>query len=188
MVEVSIRTLDGASGPLQVAATRAGIVAAEWHLTDGSLLASLRRRFRSVEVASGRGADPSSQHLDVAWPVLEGLICGQDAPAASLPVDLRDRPAFDRAVLAAVREVGWGETASYGEIARRVGAPRAARAVGGALGRNPVALVIPCHRVIAGDGTLGGYGGDGWRDRAEALDRKRALLALEGVTVGIRAR
>jgi methylated-DNA-[protein]-cysteine S-methyltransferase len=188
MVEVSIRTLDGPRGPLQVAATAAGIVAAEWQLTDGSLLASLRRRLGPLEVASGRGGDPASRQLDVAWPVLEGLIAGQDAPAAALPVDLRDRPSFDRAVLAAVREVGWGETASYGEIARRVGAPRAARAVGGALGRNPIALVIPCHRVIAGDGTLGGYGGDGWQDRGEALERKRVLLALEGVTAGIRAR
>ena len=188
MVEVSIRTLAGSSGPLQVAASATGIVAAEWHLTDELVVASLRRRLGPLDVERGQGAGPASRRLDEAWPVLERLIAGQDAPARSLPVDVGDRPPFEQAVLAAVRDIGWGETASYGEIARRVGAPRAARAVGGALGRNPIAVVIPCHRVIAGDGTLGGYGGDGWQDRAEALERKRALLALEGVTVRIRAR
>jgi methylated-DNA-[protein]-cysteine S-methyltransferase len=89
-------------------------------------------------------------------------------------------------VLGAVRKIGWGETASYGEIARRVGAPRASRAVGGALGRNPISLVIPCHRVIAADGTLGGYGGDGWIDRDRELSRKEAMLRREGVTVARR--
>ena len=78
-------------------------------------------------------------------------------------------------MLGAVRGIGWGETASYGEIAKRVGAPRASRAVGGALGRNPISLIIPCHRVIAADGTLGGYSG--------GLDNKRWLLAHEGVVL-----
>ena len=95
----------------------------------------------------------------------------------AIPIDLDDRPRFDQVVLGAVRGIGWGETASYGEIARRVGAPRASRAVGGALGRNPISLVIPCHRVIAADGTLGGYGGDGWIDRDRELSRKEAHAA-----------
>jgi methylated-DNA-[protein]-cysteine S-methyltransferase len=86
-------------------------------------------------------------------------------------------------VLGEVRRVSWGETASYGDIAKRVGVPRAARAVGGALGRNPISLLIPCHRIIAGDGTLGGYGGTGWVDRDRQLSRKEALLLREGVTV-----
>ena len=83
--------------------------------------------------------------------------------------------------------IPWGATASYGEIARRVGAPRAARAVGGAVGRNPISLLIPCHRVIAADGTIGGYGSDGWGSREERLALKRALLLREGVTVEDRA-
>ncbi len=105
-----------------------------------------------------------------------------------MPIDLSDRPAWDQAVLDAVRAIPWGTTASYGEIARRVGAAGAARAVGGAVGRNPVSLLVPCHRVIAADGTLGGYGGDGWGGRTAALDRKRALLAREGVNVPARDR
>lgn len=80
--------------------------------------------------------------------------------------------AFQRRVWAALCEIPFGETASYGDVARRIGAPRAVRGVGGANGRNPIAVVIPCHRVIASDGTLGGYGG--------GLERKRFLLDLEG--------
>jgi len=85
-------------------------------------------------------------------------------------------------VLLEVSRLGWGETASYGEIARRIGAPRAARAVGGAVGRNPIGLLIPCHRVIASDGSLGGYGGDAWGSHEERLAIKRDLLLREGVT------
>jgi len=78
---------------------------------------------------------------------------------------------FERRVWAALREIPYGETASYGEIARRIGAPGAARAVGLANGRNPIAVIVPCHRVIGADGGLTGYGG--------GLERKRLLLDLE---------
>jgi methylated-DNA-[protein]-cysteine S-methyltransferase len=71
----------------------------------------------------------------------------------------------------ALREIPYGETLSYGELARRIGRPRAVRAVGLANGRNPIAVIVPCHRVIGADGTLTGYGG--------GLDRKRLLLDLE---------
>ena len=86
-------------------------------------------------------------------------------------------------MLEGVRAIPRGHVAGYGEVARRIGRPGAARAVGGAVGRNPVGLLVPCHRVIAGDGTLGGYGAAAWGGREAALDLKRALLALEGVTV-----
>jgi methylated-DNA-[protein]-cysteine S-methyltransferase len=79
--------------------------------------------------------------------------------------------AFERRVWSALREIPYGETVSYGEIARRIGEPEAARAVGVANGRNPVAVIVPCHRVIGADGSLVGYGG--------GLERKRLLLELE---------
>ena len=82
-----------------------------------------------------------------------------------------------------VRSIPRGEVASYGEVARRIGRTGAARAVGGAVGRNPVGLLVPCHRVIAGDGSLGGYGVAAWGGREAALDVKRGLLALEGVEI-----
>jgi O-6-methylguanine DNA methyltransferase len=103
------------------------------------------------------------------------------------PIDLADRPPWDQHVLEAVTAVPWGTTASDGEIARRIGAPRASRAVGGALGRNPVSFMIPCHRIIAADGTLGGWGGDRWGDQANRLRNKQDLLLREGVTVAPRA-
>ncbi|MBW3663138.1 MAG: methylated-DNA--[protein]-cysteine S-methyltransferase [Actinobacteria bacterium] len=79
--------------------------------------------------------------------------------------------AFDAAVYEAMAGVPYGELASYGEIAEEAGRPGAARAVGGACNRNPIPIIVPCHRVVAADGTLGGYG--------SGLDIKRSLLALE---------
>ena len=86
-------------------------------------------------------------------------------------------------MLGAVRGIPPGSTVSYGEVARMIGRAGAARAVGGAVGRNPIGLVIPCHRVIAGDGSLGGYGGGWWGGRQAGLELKRELLAREGVHV-----
>ena len=85
-------------------------------------------------------------------------------------LELRGTP-FQRRVWAGLLEIPYGETISYGELAQRIGRPKAFRAVGLANGRNPVAVIVPCHRVVAGDGTLGGYGG--------GLDRKAFLLDLE---------
>ena len=88
-----------------------------------------------------------------------------------LPLDLQGS-AFQRAVWAALLAIESGATRSYADIARAIGAPRAVRAVGSAVGRNPVSVIVPCHRVVGSGGALTGYAG--------GLDRKRALLALEG--------
>jgi len=87
-----------------------------------------------------------------------------------LPLNLKGTP-FQRAVWDALTRIPYGETASYGDIAREIGNPKACRAVGMANHRNPVSIIVPCHRVIGGDGSLTGYGG--------GLEIKRALLALE---------
>jgi methylated-DNA-[protein]-cysteine S-methyltransferase len=79
--------------------------------------------------------------------------------------------AFQRRVWAALQTIPYGETRSYGEIAIQIGAPGASRAVGLANGRNPIGIIVPCHRVVGASGSLTGYGG--------GLDRKRALLQLE---------
>jgi methylated-DNA-[protein]-cysteine S-methyltransferase len=88
-----------------------------------------------------------------------------------LPVDLSALTAFQRRILGATRRVPFGELATYREVATRAGMPGAARAAGGALGANPIPIVVPCHRVVASDGTLGGYTG--------GLETKRYLLKLE---------
>jgi methylated-DNA-[protein]-cysteine S-methyltransferase len=87
-----------------------------------------------------------------------------------LPLSL-DGSDFERRVWHGLQQIPYGETISYGELARRIGAPSAARAVGLANGRNPIAVIVPCHRVIGANGTLTGYGG--------GLERKRILLELE---------
>ena len=89
-----------------------------------------------------------------------------------LPMEL-DGTEFQREVWAELSRIPYGETISYGELARRVGRPRGPRAVGQANGKNPIAIIVPCHRVVAGNG-IGGYGG--------GLPMKRTLLSLEGVT------
>lgn len=86
-------------------------------------------------------------------------------------------PEFERRVWAELERIPYGATRSYGEVARAIGEPAAARAVGAANGRNPFVIVVPCHRVIGADGSLTGYGG--------GLERKRSLLELEGARLAI---
>jgi AraC family transcriptional regulator of adaptative response/methylated-DNA-[protein]-cysteine methyltransferase len=182
--EIALLTLAGSLGPYVVAATERGVVAAGWATTADEILADLRHRLGPVELVPDRAA---ADLLARARPVLAAMVGGDPVDTGAIAIDLDDRPRFDQLALGAVRSIPWGETLSYGAIARVIGAPRASRAVGGALGRNPISLLIPCHRVIASDGTLGGYGGDGWIDRDRQLARKEALLLREGVTVVRRA-
>jgi methylated-DNA-[protein]-cysteine S-methyltransferase len=90
-------------------------------------------------------------------------------------IDIAWTPAFDQDVYRAARRIAWGQTVTYGEIARRIDAPDTARAVGRALARNPLPLIVPCHRVLASNGKLGGFSAPG------GVATKARLLALEGV-------
>lgn len=104
--------------------------------------------------------------------VREQLSAYFDGERKEFDVPLRlEGPPFSQAVWTKLREVGFGETVSYGWLAASVGAPKAVRAVGAANGRNPVAIIVPCHRVVGSDGKLTGYGG--------GLERKAWLLDLE---------
>lgn len=176
----------GPWGPVHLAVSEEGVVAVELTTTSEAFAAGLEaRRHRPVHVVGSGEARPAL--LERAIRALEDALAGrasrERATLDALPLDLADRPAFDREVLAAVRAIPRGEVRSYGEIARAIGRPGAARAVGGAVGRNPVAMLVPCHRVVAGDGTLGGYGGGWWGDHERNLDVKASLLAGEGVVL-----
>jgi O-6-methylguanine DNA methyltransferase len=131
-------------------------------------------RIARVELRGGvppGGAAGSHPYLDR---IVEHITTGRD-DMLDLPVDLELTP-FDRQVLEEVRRVPSGQTASYGEIARRVGRPGAARAVGNAVARNPALLVVPCHRVVPSSGRIGNYsGGGGARTKARLLRQERAL-------------
>jgi methylated-DNA-[protein]-cysteine S-methyltransferase len=126
-------------------------------------------------LAYGRGRDVATKagrrHLERARTELTDYLAGRRA-FFSVPIDL-EVPEFQAKVLAAADSVPFGEVTSYAELARRIGHPRAARAVGNALGANPIPIVVPCHRVLHSGGGLGGYGG--------GVDRKEFLLTLEGV-------
>lgn len=125
--------------------------------------ACVARRFGARAIR--RGEQPRLRRA------LEAYFAGKIDALDSLEVDLGGTP-FQAKVWKALRTVKAGRTASYGDIARRIGKPAAVRAVGLANGRNPVSLVVPCHRIIGSDGSLTGYGG--------GLDRKRWLLRHEG--------
>jgi methylated-DNA-[protein]-cysteine S-methyltransferase len=103
---------------------------------------------------------------------------GERVAFAEVPLDLNGIDDFGQSIYLAARAVGWGETTTYGALAKEVGAPDAARAVGGAMGRNPVPIIIPCHRVLASGGKSGGFSAFG------GVLTKERLLALEGVYLG----
>ena len=176
-------TIAGGWGPVHIAATDRGVAAIEWLTTEEAFEASVVRRLGGpiARIGAARSGGNRERHLRNAVEWVEAFLAGRP-PIDHPPIDLADRPAWDQQVLGAVAGIPWGRTASYGEIARRIGAPRASQAVGGALGRNPIAFMIPCHRVIASDGTLGGWGGDRWGDQAHRLRHKQDLLLREGVT------
>lgn len=160
------RSFDSPFGPMRVAASEAGLVALSWQdETDEVFVGGLERRYRSTPVVC------DTHELDPAEAQLTEYF-DRRRPRFNLSVDLSALGEFQRAVLDAASALDFGETVTYTEIARRIGRPRAARAAGGALGRNPVPIVVPCHRVVRTDRTLGGYTG--------GLRYKRALLDIEG--------
>lgn len=128
---------------------------------------------RLVPVSEARGA--AAETIDAARQQLERYFAG-GLTAFALPLAPSGTP-FQRRVWAALSEIAFGDVISYGELARRLGAPAAVRAVGGANGRNPIPIVVPCHRVIGADGSLTGFGG--------GIERKRWLLHHEGVLGGV---
>jgi len=184
-MDVLTGLVDAPWGPIHLAATRDGVVALESRTIDEVFEAGLRRRgavtVRPLDGGSGDAARIARDALEAVRRYLDGWRDALD----DVPLDLAGCSAFDREVFAAVRAIPYGAATSYGGVARRVGRPGAARAVGGAVGRCPVGIVVPCHRVVAGDGSLGGYG-VGWAGPDAQLDVKRTLLELEGVDLPVR--
>ena len=134
----------------------------------GSVLTNLRMVDQTYE-PSRAGWSPDPRSFDDAVGQLTAYFAGE-LTDFDIELDLRGTE-FQQRVWKALLTIPYGETRSYGEIAEQIGAPGSARAVGWANGHNPIAIVIPCHRVIGASGSLTGYGG--------GLDRKRRLLELE---------
>jgi methylated-DNA-[protein]-cysteine S-methyltransferase len=152
---IQYRTIDSPIGPLTLAG-------------HGSALTNLRMVDQTYEPShTGWSLDPGA-FTDVV--VQLDAYFADELSDFDIELDLRGT-GFQQRVWKALLTIPYGETRSYGEIAEQIGAPGAARAVGLANGHNPIAIIVPCHRVIGASGSLTGYGG--------GLDRKRTLLALE---------
>ncbi|MCX4232836.1 methylated-DNA--[protein]-cysteine S-methyltransferase [Streptomyces sp. NPDC020707] len=163
--------VDSAIGPLLLAATGEGLVSVVFHATDEVRAKALERlgaRFATEPVEA-----PDSPLLAEAIRQFAAYFAGERRDF-ELPLDWSLISGFNRQVLRELASgVPYGAVVGYGDLARRVGQPGAAQAVGTAMGANPLPVVVPCHRVVERDGGIGGFGG--------GVETKRRLLALEGV-------
>lgn len=168
--------VESSLGTLTVRAVADGLRRVAWRDGAPDSAGEGRLPIRADFRAGGTDGDPSSAASPARETAVEaarqlaGYLEGERR-AFELPLSPDRLPPFRRRVLEELTRIPYGETASYGEIAARCGRPGAARAVGNAVGRNPLPLVLPCHRVIRSDGSPGGYSG--------GTARKRALLRLE---------
>ena len=167
LLDVAYDVTDSPIGALLLAATQRGVCRISFHAEGEEELERLARAHGARVLRSPRPVDDARRQLHAYF---EGRRREFD-----LAVDTEAVPAFQRLVLMELARVPYGEVATYGGLAARIGRPRAARAVGGALNRNPIPIVLPCHRIVGSTGSLVGYAG--------GLERKRALLSLEGATV-----
>ncbi len=164
ILDVAYRTLDTPVGPLLLAATEAGLVRVAYTREGHErVLEQLATRVSPRVLLAPRRLEPAAREI-------EEYFAGRRR-TFDLPLDLRLASGFRRAVLDHLPEIGYGTTASYAAVAAAAGSPRAVRAVGTACATNPLPVVVPCHRVVRSDGTLGQYAG--------GVEAKRALLDLE---------
>jgi AraC family transcriptional regulator, regulatory protein of adaptative response / methylated-DNA-[protein]-cysteine methyltransferase len=161
--EIAYSTVDSALGRLIVAGTRHGLCFAAMGDSDRVIISELRTDYPKASIRR-------DDALAGPWARAIATYLAGRSPMPPLPLDIRGTP-FQFSVWEQLRKIPRGETRSYSEIARRIGRPRAIRAVGTANGANPVSIVIPCHRALRASGHLGGYR---W-----GLERKRRILELE---------
>ena len=165
MLDAGYDIVDSPIGPLLVAASARGLIRISFDAAPEEELERIAR-------VTGPRILRSSSQIDGARRELDEYFEGR-RHVFDLAIDLRGVTPFGELVLTELARVPFGETATYGDLAARAGKPKAARAVGTIMNRNPVPIVLPCHRIVGADGSLVGYGG--------GLDRKVALLRLEGV-------
>jgi methylated-DNA-[protein]-cysteine S-methyltransferase len=164
LVDVAYELHDTPIGTLFLAGTERGLCRIVYDAEPERELDFLARTFGLRVLRSSRPVDEARRQLDEYFE--------QRRTEFDLALDLRLLAEFNRRVLDELVRVPYGEIVTYGELASRAARPRAARAVGTVMNRNPIPIVLPCHRVIGSNGKLVGYGG--------GLDRKEALLRLEG--------
>lgn len=160
---------DTAIGTCGIAWNERGIIGVQLPESDRmATRARLVQRFPQVSEA------PASVDVLLAMGRIVALLRGERVDLTPVTLDTSALPDFDRIVYLAAREIGPGATRTYGEIAKQIGHPNAAREVGVALARNPFAIIVPCHRVVAANGKTGGFSAGG------GVKTKLKLLAIEG--------
>jgi methylated-DNA-[protein]-cysteine S-methyltransferase len=164
LLDVGFDVVDSPIGPLLVAATERGVCRIWFRPDVEQQLDDLARAFGPRVLRSSASVDNAHRQLDEYF--------GGRRESFELDVDLGRAAPFARSVLTELALVPYGQTTTYGALAARVGAPRAARAVGTVMNRNPLPIVLPCHRVVGSNGSLTGYAG--------GLETKERLLRLEG--------
>ena len=164
LLDVAYDLIDTPVGQLLVAVSDRGVCEIAYDAEPEREEEQLARAFGARVLRSPRPTDEARRQLDEYF--------AGERRRFELPVDLSLAREFGRAVLTELARVPYGELTTYGTLAAKAGRPRAARAVGMVMNRNPVPIVVPCHRVVGSTGALVGYGG--------GLERKRTLLELEG--------
>jgi methylated-DNA-[protein]-cysteine S-methyltransferase len=164
---------DTAIGPCGVAWSALGITRL---LLPGANAAATRAALRRGAPASFEADPPPA--VRAAVEAIRGLLRGEARELGAIVIDLRGVPDFHRRVFEAARRIGPGQTCTYGELAGALGEPGAARAVGQALGTNPLAIIVPCHRVLAAGGASGGFSAPG------GVATKLRLLEIERARFG----
>jgi methylated-DNA-[protein]-cysteine S-methyltransferase len=164
LLDVAYDFVDTPIGELFVAASAAGLCRISYDPEPERVVEGLARTLGTRVLRSPRPVDETRRQLDEYF--------DKRRTEFELEIDLRLAADFSRRVLEELVRVPYGEVTTYGELARRAERPRAARAVGTVMNRNPIPIVLPCHRVVGASGSLVGYGG--------GLERKEALLRLEG--------
>ena len=159
-------------GQMWIAATDAGICCLRFDQDAGEFISSL-----AAEIVSGETPNivHSEAHTAPYRQALLAYLTEKTPIPEDLPVDLHQLTEFQQEILNRVRQLPFGAATTYGEIADEIDNPNASRAIGQVLRRNPIPIIIPCHRVLSADGTLGGYGG------VMGSERKILLLKHEGV-------
>lgn len=169
ILDIAYRTVDGPLGLLLLAATEHGLVRVAYEVEGhDEVLDQLSTRISPRVLHAPTRLDAAAQQMD------EYL--GGRRTSFDLPLDLQLASGFRRTVLTHLPDITYGSTASYSAMAEAAGSPKAVRAVGTACATNPLPVVVPCHRVVRSDGTLGQYVG--------GVEAKRTLLSLEAAAVG----
>lgn len=137
---------------------------------------AMATRLRVVRRWPGVTESPPPAGVQRALDRVQALLAGQAINLEEIPLDLEAAPEFHRRVYEIARKIPPGTTTTYGEIAKRLGSPHDSREVGQALGRNPVAIIVPCHRVLGADGKMGGFSAGG------GVATKRRILEIEGAS------